>query len=113
MQRWNVPGISIVDVARDANIEPNKQMMWTVGLIVVNIYKQRYGALPPKDLRRKTYDEGVHCFAIYPETFRSTILKVFREYLAEEARQGELFPSQHAARQGELFPRHPPGDAHV
>jgi hypothetical protein len=87
-----IAGITIIDVARDMGIEPNKQMMWSVGLVVVNIFKQRYGALPPKDLRDKTYEEGVHCFAIYPETFRAVIEQAFRTHCTEKARQLELFP---------------------
>jgi hypothetical protein len=108
--RWNIAGITVPNVCRDMGVEPTPELMWSVGLIVVNIYKKRYGALPPKDLRFKTYDDGVHCFAIYPETFRSTIEDTIRAQVHEKARQYEMFPVDRPV-QGELFP--PGGDCHV
>jgi hypothetical protein len=86
-----IAGITVPGVCRDMRIEPNKDMMWSVGQIVVKEYLRRYGALPPKDLRRKTYTEGVHCFAIYPEHMRKYIESVFEAHMAEAARQGDLF----------------------
>ena len=86
-----VAGIYVPGVCKDMGVEPNPQMMWSVGQIVVRKFQQRYGSLPPKDLRPKTYEEGVHCFAIYPESFRSTIEDVIRAHGYERARQGDLF----------------------
>jgi hypothetical protein len=99
--RWNIAGITCIDVCHDIGVEPTPELMWSVGLIVVNIFKQRYGALPPKDLRYKTYSEGVHCFAIYPETMRATIERVIRAQVVEQSRQLDMFPVDRT--QGELF----------
>jgi len=90
--RWNIAGITIIDVGRDKGYELTPEVTWSVGLVVVNAYKKKYGALPPKDLRYKTYDNGVHCFAIYPETMRATIEAAYAAHFIEKARQLELFP---------------------
>jgi hypothetical protein len=86
-----IAGITVPGVCRSMGIEPTKWLMWSVGQIVVKEYIRRYGAPPPKDNRKKTYDEGVHCFAIYEEHMRKFIEKVINEHLTEKARQGDLF----------------------
>ena len=91
MNRGIIAGITVPGVCKDMGVEPNKSMMWSVGLVVVNKYRDMYGALPPKDLRQKTYTEGVHCFAIYPEHMRAVIEAAIKAYGCEAARQGELF----------------------
>jgi len=111
MRRWNIAGITTVSVALDMGIEPTPELMWAVGQIVVRIYREQYGALPPKDLRPKTYEEGVHCFAIYPETFRGTIARVLLTQKYELARQLDLFAKPKDPRQGELFG--PGGEAYA
>ena len=89
--RGSIAGITVPGVCKAMGVEPTKDMMWSVGLVIVNKYKQTYGALPPKDLRQKTYTEGVHCFAIYPEHMRSMIEEAIRAYGCDIARQGDLF----------------------
>jgi len=86
-----VAGITVPGVCKAMGVEPNREMMWSVGLVIVNKYRQLYGALPPKDLRQKTYTEGVHCFAIYPETMRTTIEQAIIAHGCERGRQGDLF----------------------
>jgi len=86
-----VPGITVPGVCKAMGVEPNPTMMWSVGVTMQNKYRQAYGCQPPKDNRPKTYEEGVHCFAIYPEHFRSTIEDAIRAYGCEQARQGDLF----------------------
>jgi hypothetical protein len=89
--RWNIAGITVPGVCRDMGIEPTKGMMWSVGQTIVKKYRDEYGALPQKDLRPKTYDDGVHCFAIYPEMMRKVIEEAIKAYGYELARQGDLF----------------------
>ena len=86
-----VAGITVPKVCKAMGVEPNPEMMWSVGQIVVRKFQQRYGSLPPKDLRQKTYTEGVHCFAIYPEHMRSTIEDTIRAHGYKQRRQGDLF----------------------
>jgi hypothetical protein len=88
---YRIAGITVPGVCKAMGVEPTKDMMWSVGLVIVNKFKQTYGALPPKDLRQKTYTEGVHCFAIYPEHMREVIESAIRTYGGEKARQGDLF----------------------
>ena len=90
IMRWNTAGITVPGVCRDEGIEPTKHMMWSVGQQMVKLYRDLYGALPPKDNRPKTYVRGVHCFAIYPETFRPYIVEALLAYGAEEARQLDM-----------------------
>jgi hypothetical protein len=84
-------GITIIDVFRELKIEPTPSLTWAVGAAVRDIYEQRYGCLPEKDLRNKTNGPGSHCFAIYPETMRPTIVRMVAEHDSEAKRQGDLF----------------------
>jgi hypothetical protein len=84
-------GLTVVDVCRDLRIEPTPSLTWAVGAVVRDIYEQRYGCLPEKDLRNKTNGPGTHCFAIYPESMRAEIAAVIRHHQTEAQRQGELF----------------------
>jgi hypothetical protein len=89
--RGIVAGIYVTGVCKDMGVEPNPQMMWSVGQMMQRKYMQMYGVPPPKDNRPKTYEEGVHCMAIYPEHFRPYIEKAIMAYGFERARQGDLF----------------------
>ena len=89
--RGIVPGIYVAGVCKAMGVEPNKQMMWSVGQTMQAKYMERYGVPPPKDNRPKTYEEGVHCMAIYPEHFRPLIEAAIKAYGYEKARQGDLF----------------------
>ena len=81
-------GVTVPGVCRGMGIEPDKRVMWAVGAAARDEYKARYGRLPPKELRAKTHEKkGSHCFAIYPESMRSFIERMFRSIKAEEARQ--------------------------
>lgn len=53
-------------------------------------YAKRYGRQPVKDNRKKTYTEGVHCFALYPPEFKPEIVATIRAHRTDEARQGVL-----------------------
>ena len=61
--------ITIIDVMRARNVEPTSELTWAVGAEVRDEWERRHGALPDKDLRRKTNGGGTHCFAVYPVTF--------------------------------------------
>ena len=89
--RGTYAGITVPGVCKAMGVEPNKEMMWSVGQIIVRKYMALYGAAPVKDNRPKTYTEGVHCFAIYPESMRELIEQEIRAYGYEAVRQGDLF----------------------
>ena len=83
-------GITIIDVMRDMGVEPHKSITWPIGLRVVHRFQQRFHRLPVKLLRTKTCGVGVHCFAVYPKSFRPEIEAVVREFTDEIGTQGEL-----------------------
>jgi hypothetical protein len=83
-------GITIIDVMRDMSVEPTPELSWTVGDAVRDLWYQRYGILPEKQLRPKTYDQGSHCFAIYPESMRATIVRIIDGCQTEIERQGKF-----------------------
>jgi hypothetical protein len=85
-----VSGITVPGVCKAMGVEPEKRMMWSVGQIVMRKYAEKHGQQPPKDNRRKTYTDGVHCFAIYPESWRGFIEKTIRAHGYEASRQQEL-----------------------
>lgn len=85
-----VPGITVIDVFHEMRVEADKEATWAVGQMAVQHYRKTYGELPPKDLRPKTCGVGVHCFAIYPESYRDTIKEFIRKVGAQSVRQGEL-----------------------
>ena len=84
-------GITVIDVCRELQIEPTPALTWPVGNAVRDLYEQRYGCLPEKDLREKTNGTGSHCFAIYPEGMRNDIERIIRLHDWERQRQGDLF----------------------
>lgn len=71
--------ITVIDVLREMGIEPSKDLSWKLGIKVCLRYKEVYGQLPPKDLRPKTCGVGVHCFALYPESFRAIIVGIIND----------------------------------
>ena len=89
--RGLVPGIHVTQVCKDMGVEPNPRMMWSVGQIMQAKYTKEFGVPPPKDNRPKTYEEGVHCMAIYPPDWRPLIEAEIVAYGYEKARQGDLF----------------------
>lgn len=83
--------ITIIDVFRELGFEPVKQDTWAIGGIVRNKYYETVGKLPEKKLRTKTCGEGVHCFAVYPESWRPLIADVIRAHATQKANQPDLF----------------------
>lgn len=83
--------ITVIDVFREMGVEPEKHLTWAVGQIVVQEFKKREGKLPVKDLRRKTCGVGVHCFALYPESYRSVIRDAIKSLETEAAKQMDMF----------------------
>jgi hypothetical protein len=92
--------ITVIDVIRDMSVEPSPQLCWPVGNRTRERWMDLYGHPPLKELRCKTYDGGTHCFAVYPDSFRSEIALIVASEQAEQARQGDLF------RSSELGERH-------
>lgn len=80
-----------MDVLRDMKIEPEKHLSWAVGIACRVAWENIHGALPEKALRPKTNDRGSHCFAIYPDRFRATIVTIVKAHVTEARRQGDLF----------------------
>jgi hypothetical protein len=79
--------ITVMDVFRALNIEPDPNTAWMVGARVRERWRQEAGALPPKGLRRKTSGGGTHCFALYPAEWRPLIEAEIRSVGAEAAKQ--------------------------
>jgi len=82
--------ITVVDVIRSMQIEPTPALTWMVGARVRELYYERMGVLPPKELRTKTAGIGSHCFAIYPAVMRENIEAIVRECETEAARQIDM-----------------------
>jgi hypothetical protein len=83
--------ITVRDVANAMRVEPTKQQMWAIGARVRDLYEQRTGREPPKELREKSAGGGTHCFATYPLSWREKIEEVIRAHRAAATRQGNLF----------------------
>jgi hypothetical protein len=80
-------GITVISVFRELGIEPVPAVTWSVGARVRDLYEQRFGREPPKDLRPKTAGGGSHCFAIYPASWRNEIAEIIRQHKTEQDRQ--------------------------
>jgi hypothetical protein len=91
MRITNNPEITVIDVFREIGYEPIKQDTWSVGGLVRNKYFEVVGKLPEKKLRVKTCGVGVHCFAVYPDTWRPIIAEIIREHASQKAEQLDLF----------------------
>lgn len=84
-------GVTIVDVCRDIGVEVEPRLTWAVGNRVRELWEQRHGGLPEKELRRKTAGKGSHCLAVYPEHWRNDIETIIRLHETMERSQGDLF----------------------
>lgn len=82
--------ITVIDVARSMGVELDKSAAWSVGAAVRSLYETEYGRSPAKELRTKTNGGGSHCFAVYPQSYRSTIERAIRATGAAKAKQGNL-----------------------
>lgn len=83
--------ITIIDVCRIMGVEPTPELTWAVGAAVRDLWVERHGVLPEKELRPKTAGPGSHCFAIYPETMRDEIENIIAKHHTEAARQMTIF----------------------
>jgi hypothetical protein len=80
-------GITVVDVCRELDVEPEPDLTWSVGNLMREWYESHVGELPRKELRSKTYGSGSHCFAVYPEKMREKIASLILAHGAEQSRQ--------------------------
>ena len=87
MKDW----ITVPQVARAMGVELDNRVSWAVGTEVANIYADRVGAQPSKDLRPKSSGAGSHCFAVYPPAWATTIRSVITSHLDAARNQGDLF----------------------
>lgn len=83
--------ITVMDVFRELQIEPEPSVSWSVGAAVRRLYESETGSLPPKELRPKTSGGGSHCFAAYPDSWRPRIVAAIQSHQTQTARQGDLF----------------------
>ena len=87
--------ITVTGRIKALGYESNKVLAWRVGAAIRNKWEHLTGALPAKDLRRKTSGMGSHCRAVYPPKWRAdidaTIEKIAAQINAEEARQLPLW----------------------
>lgn len=79
--------LTVVGVCREMRVEIDPSLTWSVGARVRELYRDRFGHLPPKELRSKTAGGGSHCFAVYPDEMRQDIERVIRDHNAEAAKQ--------------------------
>jgi hypothetical protein len=72
--------ITIVDVMNEYGIAPERDLTVPVGTLVRERWKTEHGgALPPKELRKKTNGKGgSHCLAVYPENWKRNILEAIQ-----------------------------------
>lgn len=82
--------LTIHDVARRIGMELDNETAWSVGNRVMKAWLWQTGTLPLKDLRTKKCGIGVHCFALYPPTFRPRIELILRGYRPPSADQMDL-----------------------
>ena len=83
--------ITVIDVFKAMGLEPAPEQTWAVGAAVRDLYQERFGHLPHKELRSKTSGSGSHCFAVYPEEMRSQIEDAISRVNAAKAAQPDLF----------------------
>jgi hypothetical protein len=77
-----------IEVCLALGIEPEKHLTWSVGLIMRHAYEERYGLVPPKELRIKTCGIGVHCFAIYKGWFWPEAEEIWLMHASPRLRSG-------------------------
>lgn len=83
-------GITVIDVFRSMGREPTPKHTWAVGTRVRLAYEEATGNPPEKLLRQKTYSGGSHCFAVYPESWRKTIMSFIESIETDDQSQPEL-----------------------
>jgi hypothetical protein len=84
--------ITVIDVCRELGVQLRPALTWAIGAAVREHYRTRYGRLPAKNLRDKTYSSGgSHCFALYPVEMRGEIAAIICRYLDGIARQRRLW----------------------
>ena len=85
-------GLTVIDVCRSLGVVPRPRLMWAIGNAARDLYLERYGHLPEKSLRTKTYrGVGSHCFAIYPEHMRADLERIVWRLAYDAVRQQGLF----------------------
>ena len=88
-------GVTVTERIKALGFESNNALSWRVGAAIRDKWEELTGALPAKDLRRKTSGTGSHCMAVYPPKWRADIdamiEKVAKQINAEEARQVRLW----------------------
>jgi hypothetical protein len=94
--------ITVIDVFRSLGLETDKRTTWAVGYKVRDLYTQRYGGLPPKELRTKTCGVGVHCFAVYPPEMRTDIEAIIRRHIGARENLSRLAALREAYTQRRL-----------
>lgn len=72
-------------------LEPNKNVMWSVGDVMQKKYADQFGRQPTKDNRPKTNGGGSHCFALYPDDWYDVIATEIRKHEAIRLGQYDMF----------------------
>ena len=86
---------TVIDVFRELDVETDKKLTVSAGLVARYKFEEITGSAPVKDLRTKTCGEGVHCFAIYPYWFRKVVRDIVQNYKDHKAAQPDLFGYDH------------------
>jgi hypothetical protein len=83
--------ITVLQVFRSMGIEPDDKIHVSVGLRVALTYLKEVGEQPPKENRTKKCGIGVHCFAVYPPSWKKRIEEIIKEQKIEESKQIDFF----------------------
>ena len=83
--------ITVMQVFAAMGLTPTNSQSWAVGLRAQAEYAKEFSEQPPKDNRPKTSGKGVHCFALYPATWRARIEVHIRDVMDADRKQGDMF----------------------
>ena len=83
--------ITTKQVIKAMGLHPTHNQSTAIGLRAQAEYAKEFHEQPPKDNRPKTYGKGVHCFALYPETWRGKIEVHINAVMDTGRNQGDLF----------------------
>jgi hypothetical protein len=91
-------GVTVGQVVRKLGIENAAEVAWSVGRAAADFWKSQHdGLAPPVALVPKTSGAGTHHMAVYPRSFRPTLLRLAR-LCASAQRAAKKAPRKAPAR---------------
>lgn len=96
--------VTVASVVRAAGVRRECEVAWAVGRLAARLWREREGCSPSVALVPKSGGGGTHHMAVYPRTFRPTLMRLVR--LAATAQAAPDKPARRSwARQADLFGR--------